>query len=124
MQTRVKNILLISLGWFFVILGAIGAVLPLLPTTPFMILALGLFARSSPKFHAMLLNHKWFGPPLQQWEATHTMRSSIKKKVIALITLTFSVSIAVLWGRQYLPLMLIMIYLVLLFFILRIKESG
>jgi len=123
MQTRLKQYLFITLGWLFVILGAIGAVLPLLPTTPFLILALACFAENSPRFHSMLLNHKWFGPPLQQWEKNHSMRRSVKKKVYLLIIVTFGISISVLWGRIWLQLMLVGICLILLWFISRIKES-
>lgn len=123
MQTRLKQYLFITLGWLFVILGAIGAVLPLLPTTPFLILALACFAENSPRFHSMLLNHKWFGPALQQWEKNHTMRRGVKKKVYLLIIITFGISIAVLWGRLWLQLMLVGICLILLWFISRIKES-
>ena len=123
MRTKLKHILLISLGWGFVLLGAIGAVLPLLPTTPFLILALACFAESSPRFHRMLLNHKWFGPPLAQWEKTHTIRRSVKKKVYLLIILTFGLSICVLWGRTGLQLMLVGICLLLLWFISRLKEA-
>lgn len=123
MRKKLKQYLFITLGWFFVILGAIGAVLPLLPTTPFLILALACFAENSPRFHKMLLNHKWFGPPLQQWEQTHTMRPKVKKKVYLLIILTFGISITVLWGRTGLQLMLVGFCLTLLWFISRIKEA-
>jgi hypothetical protein len=112
-----------ALGWFFVILGAIGAVLPLLPTTPFLILALGCFAESSPRFHAMLINHKWFGPPLKQWEKTKTIRHKVKKKVMVLIIATFGISIAILWGRIELQIMLVCLCCILLFFVWRLKES-
>jgi len=84
MRTKFKHILLIILGWLFIVLGVIGAVLPLLPTTPFLILALACFAESSPRFHRMLLNNKWFGPPLAQWEKTKTIRHQIKYKVMLL----------------------------------------
>lgn len=47
--------------------GAIGAVLPLLPTTPFMLLALWGFSKSSERFHDWLYNHRWFGPGLHNW---------------------------------------------------------
>lgn len=123
MRQKVKQYFFISLGWVFVVLGAIGAVLPLLPTTPFLILALACFAENSPRFHSMLLNHKWFGPPLQQWEKNHTIRPSVKKKVYLMILLTFGISISVLWGRAWLQLMLVGICLILLWFISRIKES-
>ncbi|WP_455198736.1 YbaN family protein [Kaarinaea lacus] len=56
------------LGWFFVALGVIGAFLPVMPTTPFMLLALWAFANSSQRFHDWLYYHPFFGPPLQQWK--------------------------------------------------------
>lgn len=55
---------LLSMG-----LGIIGVVLPLLPTTPFVILAAFCFSRSSKRFHQKLLNNRLFGPMITQWEA-------------------------------------------------------
>jgi len=124
MSNKIKHLLLIILGWFFIVLGAIGAVLPLLPTTPFLILALACFAESSPRFHRMLLNNKWFGPPLAQWQNTKTIRREIKSKVMLLITVSFSISIVVLAGRIGLQLMLVVIYMILLFYVFRIKVSN
>jgi len=124
MPTKIKHILLIILGWLFIFLGVIGAVLPLLPTTPFLILALACFAESSPRFHRMLLNNKWFGPALAQWEQTKTLRRNIKHKVMLLIIATFGISIFVLSGRTGLQLMLVSFCLILLFFVWRIKESD
>lgn len=124
MHTKIKHILLIVLGWFFIILAVIGAVLPLLPTTPFLIIALACFAESSPRFHQMLLNNKWFGPSLAQWESTKTIRRKIKHKVMLLIIATFGISITVLAGRVGLQLMLVSFCLILLFFVLRLKESD
>jgi len=123
MRTKIKHTLLIGLGWLFVILAAIGAVLPLLPTTPFLILALGCFAESSPRFHGMLLANKWFGPPLAQWESSKTIRRKIKHKVMILIVATFSISILVLSGRPELQLMLVCFCLILLTFVWRLKEA-
>ncbi|MDO7597540.1 MAG: YbaN family protein [Pseudomonadota bacterium] len=124
MPTKIKHILLIILGWLFIILGVIGAVLPILPTTPFLILALACFAESSPRFHRMLLNNKWFGPALAQWERTKTIRRNIKYKVMLLIIATFGISIFVLSGRTGLQLMLVVFCLMVLFFVWRIKESD
>jgi len=57
----------LALGWFFVLLGFVGALLPLMPTTIFLILAVGCFARSSPRLEAWLLDHRQFGPSLRAW---------------------------------------------------------
>jgi len=123
MQKKLQNHLLITLGWFFVILGIIGIALPVLPTTPFLIVALAFFSKSSPRFHQMLLNNKWFGPGLKQWEETKTLSRKTKRKATLLITMTFAVSIIILNDRAYLQMMLVGIAIVLLFFIWRIKES-
>ena len=114
---------MIVLGWFFVILGAIGAVLPILPTTIFLIIALGIFSKSSPKFHQMLLNNKWFGQGLRQWEETQSISKQSKIKATAMIVLTFGISLLVLIGRTGLQWMLVVIAVVLLLIIWRIKES-
>lgn len=55
------------LGCIFFCIGFVGVFLPVLPTTPFMLLALWCFSRSSQRFHDLLYTHKLFGPPLQQW---------------------------------------------------------
>ncbi len=66
------------LGWCFFGLGAVGTVVPGLPTTPFMLLALWGFARSSRRFHDWLYTHRLFGPLLQQWQAHGVIPSRVK----------------------------------------------
>lgn len=56
-----------GLGCLMLALGAIGAVLPLMPTTIFLIAAAWCFARSSPRLEAWLFEHPRFGPPLRAW---------------------------------------------------------
>lgn len=123
MTSTLKKYLLISLGWCFVALAIIGAFLPLLPTTPFLIVALGIFSKSSERFHQMLLNNRWFGPGLRQWEAEKTVTRQTKRRATALIILTFAISIAILHGRIGLQCMLIGIAALLLFFIWRLRET-
>ncbi len=115
--------LLIFLGWFFVLVAIIGVVLPLLPTTPFLILALALFAKSSNRFHQMLLNNRWVGDSLRQWEATKSVSRQTKRRSTILVLVSFSTSIAILHGRLELQLFLVTLGLVMLFIIWQIKES-
>jgi uncharacterized membrane protein YbaN (DUF454 family) len=110
------------LGWFFTLLGMIGVILPILPTTPFLIVALVLFSKSSPRFHQMLLNNAWFGPNLQQWENEKTLSRKTKYKAVFLIVLTFAISVAILNDHLRLQLLLVGIAIILLAFIWRIKE--
>jgi uncharacterized membrane protein YbaN (DUF454 family) len=76
------------LGWCFFGLGAVGTVVPGLPTTPFMLLALWGFARSSRRFHDWLFNHRLFGPPLQQWQAHGVISRRVKLMSVTVMTLS------------------------------------
>lgn len=62
-----RRILLIASGIVALALGLAGIVLPLLPTTPFLLLAAVCFANSSPRLHTWLLTHPTFGPPIESW---------------------------------------------------------
>ena len=123
MKDFLQKHLLVILGWFFTLLGFIGVILPILPTTPFLIVALVLFSKSSPRFHQMLLNNRWFGPPLKQWEDEKTLSRKTKYKAFLLVILTFSISIAILDNHIQLQLSLVGIAIILLLFIWRLKEQ-
>jgi len=80
----VKRVLLLALGWGCVGLAFIGIFVPGIPTTPFLIVALWAFAQSSKKFHAWLLNHKRFGPILQNWESHRVVPRKAKTLMVIL----------------------------------------
>lgn len=122
MKDSVVKIVLISLGWLFVVIAAIGVVLPILPTTPFLILSLALFAKSSTRFHQMLLNNRWVGASLREWEEKRSVSRQTKKKATILVVVSFSASIAILQNRIELQLFLITLATILLVSIWRLKE--
>ncbi len=80
----------LAAGVVSLLLGAVGVLLPLLPTVPFMILAAYCFGRSDPRIERWLLEHRHFGPAIRQWRE----RGAISRKGKTAATLAFAVSIA------------------------------
>ena len=80
--------LFLVLGWLFFALGIIGILLPVMPTAPFILLAAGCWARSSRRFHFWLINHKYFGKFVRDWENNHAV--PLYAKYLASIMLTIS----------------------------------
>lgn len=66
-MNRTKRTVYIVLGWIMVALGFIGVLLPVMPTTIFLIIAAWCFGRSSPRLEKWLLDHPVFGPTLVKW---------------------------------------------------------
>jgi len=83
------------LGMLFFGLGAVGTVVPGLPTTVFMLLALWSFSHSSSRFHDWLYNHHLFGPPLQQWRRYRVIPR--RAKMLAIIMMVTSLVYLVLF---------------------------
>jgi uncharacterized protein len=85
------KILLFTLGWISFVLGVIGAFLPILPTTPFLILSAYLFSKSSPKFHAWILKLPMAGEAIREWREERVIRP--RAKVLCSIMLLLSIGI-------------------------------
>lgn len=73
-------------------LGLIGVVLPLMPTTVFLLLAAYAFARSSPRLHGWLTEHPRFGPLILNWHEHGSINRRAKVMAVAVMALTFIVS--------------------------------
>ena len=86
-RSRTGRALFFALGMFFVILAAAGVVLPVLPTTPFLLLAAAFFARSSPRFYGYLINSRLFGPLIREWRETRTVPLKAKITAVSMIAL-------------------------------------
>ncbi len=82
-------------GVLAVIFGMIGAVMPLLPTVPFLLLAAFCFARSSERLHAWLLQHPRLGPPIREWQQRGAISRRAKWLAIGSILATFGISVII-----------------------------
>ena len=80
-----KRYLLIALGWLCIVLGVIGIFLPILPTTPFILLAAWAFSRSSERFHRWLVNHPQLGPIVSAWQDGAGIPRKVRNRVILLL---------------------------------------
>ena len=101
-----KNFLLkwlwVFLGCLFVGLGAIGAVIPGMPTTVFLVLAAACFIRSSQKLYDWLIANKTFGPYLKDYREGKGI--PLKAKIVALIMIVGFVSFAVFYAIEVKPI--------------------
>lgn len=83
-----KRALFLGLGWVFFALGVIGAFLPVMPTTIFMIMALWAFANSSKRLHTWLYTHPRFGQALQHWDQHQVIPMHAKIAAIGSMTIS------------------------------------
>ncbi|MEH3104268.1 MAG: YbaN family protein [Sphingomonas phyllosphaerae] len=95
----------LALGFFFIALGVIGALLPLMPTTIFLILAAGCFARSSPRLEAWLLDHPRFGTTLRAWRRDRAIPR--RAKLLACTGIAAGYMIFLATAQPQLPLALL-----------------
>nr|WP_120502280.1 YbaN family protein [Roseovarius sp. EL26] len=87
------RLLWITCGLVCVCLGAVGVVLPLLPTVPFMLLAAFCFARSSESLHYWLVTHPQFGPAIVNWQDNGAVSHRAKRLA--------TISVVVVWGLSF-----------------------
>ena len=102
-----KSFLYVVGGWACVGLAVLGSILPLLPTTPFLLLASWCFFRGSPRIHAWLHRSKWFGPTLDDWQHYPGIRRSMKYRTVVLVAAVVAASLvlnSLPWWMKYLVL--------------------
>ena len=82
-----------TLGFLFLGAGLIGVFVPILPTTPFVLLAAACFARSSEKWHRWLLSSQTFGPMIRSWEQQRCVNCGVKVFAISMMLVVGGISL-------------------------------
>lgn len=116
-----KRKLFLFLAWFFVLLGAIGIAIPILPTTPFLLLAVWLFSKSSQRFHKWILNHKILGEYVHSYQNGEGIPVKIKIRTILLLWFTIFISMYFVQDKIWLVIMLFVIAVLVSVHIIMIK---
>ena len=102
-----KRIIYIALGIVMVMVGAVGLVLPGLPTTIFLILAAYFFSHSSPNLYKKLINNKTFGPLISNFKDHRGITKHDRKKALITIWIIFGVSIVISKSIIYGPILIV-----------------
>jgi len=94
---RAAGFLLKIAGTAFLVIGGVGIVLPLLPTTPFLLLAAGCYARSSERWYRWLLTNRWFGSYIRNWHEGRgiPMKTKILSILFLILTIGYSAAVVV-----------------------------
>lgn len=90
-----KRYIIISLGIFCVLLGVIGIIVPVLPTTPFLLLAAYFFAKSSPRFLRWLLTNRLFGKYIDNYRSGRGI--PLLQKILTIISLWLTIGVSALF---------------------------
>lgn len=85
--------LYVGLGFLFLVVGILGIFLPILPTTPFLLISASCFARGSERFYLWLMNHPHIGPPLREWREHHDLPLQVKAVAISSLWIGLGTSI-------------------------------
>ncbi len=108
--------LFVAAGLASLIAGVLGIFLPVLPTTPFVLLAAACFARGSERFHAWLLAHRLTGPLIREWYLHRSIPRHIKRWAYLLMGLSFGSSMLIVqsgWLRIILAVLGLMLAVLL-----------
>lgn len=104
-----KKIVLIIIGSISLVIGSLGIILPLLPTTPFLLLSLACFIRSSNKLYTFILNNKYLAPYVKDYMEGNGIPKKAKIRAISLIWITIGFSVLFIINKTILRLMLLTI---------------
>lgn len=118
----VVRAVLVVVGTASLALGVVGIFLPVLPTTPFLLVTAACYARASTRLYEWLLGQPSLGPIISEWRRSRSLPPGVKTRALVVVIVTFGVSI-VLVDDLLLRLVLVVTAIVLLTFLARIPVA-
>lgn len=118
------RVFLVAAGTACVAAGVAGIFLPVLPTTPFLLVAAACYARASRRFYNALLNNRAFGPAILEWQEHRSIRYRTKVAAIVLMSLTLAISIVFFVSDIRLQVLLAVLGILLAVFLYRIPSRD
>jgi uncharacterized membrane protein YbaN (DUF454 family) len=118
------RLVFVGLGSLCVLLAVVGLFVPLLPSTPFILLAAACYARASRRFYNWLLNTRAFGPAILEWRLHRSIPFRVKVIAIAMMAVTLSISVLVFVKERWLQLALGLFGVLLALWLYRIPSRD
>jgi hypothetical protein len=127
MRDSIKKGLLVTLGTLFLAIGVFGIFIPLLPTTPFLLLAAACYIRGSKKFYDWLIKNRWLGEYIKNYQDGKGVPFKVKIITITVLWLTIIISTIIYVSNLIIQIILIFIAIGVTAHIIKIKtldEKG
>ncbi len=120
--TPVWRVVLLVVGTVSLVLGVIGIFLPILPTTPFLLVTAACYARASTRLYVWLLGQRSLGPIITEWRRSRSLPPGVKTRAFVVVAVTFTVSV-VLVDPLAIRLLLVVTGIILTAFLYRIPTA-
>ncbi len=121
MILKVRKVIFVAFGFLSLALAILGIFLPVLPTTPFLLLSAYLFAKSSPKMHSWLLSTKYFGKIIKDYQTKKGVAFGLKVFALIFLWTTILTTIVFFLSPWFLDLILILVASLVSYHILKLK---
>ncbi len=118
----VWRVVLLLVGTVSLVLGVIGIFLPILPTTPFLLVTAACYARASTRLYAWLLGQRSLGPIITEWRRSRSLPPGVKIRALVVVAVTFTISV-VLVDALAIRLLLVATGVILVAFLYRIPTA-
>ena len=118
----IKNWCILLIGHLSLLLGLIALLLPVVPTSPFLVVAAACYARTSPRFRKLLIENRHVGPAILKWEENRCLELKHKISFIVILTIAFSSSAFLFMQTLFAKIIMLTVGLIAIIYVASIKK--